>query len=321
MTRLRFVVVVLAFLALLAGLATPAAAAGIPDIEVEAPQLVTVVDGRTTTVTVTVVNHSRTEVTGLVLHFGESTTSQVGGLAAGRSRTFRFPLSPTAALVATFEVAVTGAASDSTPVTVVRAAAGTDLAIAGIDDVTVDHGNYANVPITIRNNGTSTISNLAVVLVAEQGLQPMAGYTNCEFDRTDDFSYTAVTCRIDQAIAPGETLALPATTNPLLVKVAQDAAGPYEYAVSAAVVGVGDAAAAAESGPRLTLQPAKTPADRGGSVASFGITVSTAPAEVTVDDDTTTTGSSSTHLGSTGWFALFLSGALVFLIARRRRLA
>ncbi|GIM90631.1 hypothetical protein Ato02nite_024240 [Paractinoplanes toevensis] len=336
------------FAALLAGLAAPAAAAadtGIPNITVEVPQQVTAVAGRITTVTATVVNHGRTAAADLVLHSADTgalaTTCgdegcPVGDLAAGASRKYTISFTPAAAtgvedIASTFEVSVsgtTGAVLDSAPVTVARTTAGTDLALAGIDDVAVDRGNYTNVPITVRNSGTRMVSHLALVLVAEQALQPVAGYANCEFDRTDDFSYTTVTCLIDQTLGPGQTLSLPATTNPLLVKVAPDAGGPDEYAVSAAVVGVGDTAAgvaAAEPGPRLTLRAAAAPDDLAGDVTSFRIDVSASTAGVSAADpaadDDTTVGSTDRLPSPTGWLAAFIAGALVVLIARRRRTA
>ncbi|WP_203821693.1 hypothetical protein [Paractinoplanes ferrugineus] len=109
-------------------------------------------------------------------------------------------------------------------------------------------------------------------MTTEQGLEPVAGYTNCTVDRTDPEATTA-TCVIDQELRPGAAATISTTTNPLLVKVQEDAGGPHVYAVAVTAVGVPDGQATTTPGPKLALRPV-APIPRGpGGAARFGVTV------------------------------------------------
>jgi len=239
--------------------------------------------------------------------------------------------------------AATGADLPGVSVVAPELAAGTELEVAGIDDVTVDRGNYTVVPITVRNDSAATVHHVAVVVVAERGVEPAADYANCAYDREDDFTFTAVTCLVDRELAPGGTAAVPAAVNPMLLKVTRDAGGPHTYAVSVTAVGVSDAQAAAlaaksgkpamsgestsgqsasgqsASGPRLTMSAAAAPGEAGGSVAAFGVTVGAGPGEAVA---AATAGETAGGSGrSSGWLALPVAGVVTLLAVRRRRIA
>ncbi|MEU4237306.1 CARDB domain-containing protein [Actinoplanes sp. NPDC026619] len=306
--------------------ATPAWAAA-PQVAIAAPQVVTALEGHTQAVTATVTNTGTSTAKDLVVSFSGVSAglrlradSDVPDLAPGESRKYQFSVTPAAATTAagvasSFKITV---GTDTAEVTVVRAA-GTELAVAGLDEVSVDHGNYANVGVTFRNISKGTYRHPAVVLVTEAGIAPVAGYANCEYDRTD-VDFTTVTCLADQELAPGATLSTPASTNPLMLEVPEHAAGPHTYAASVAVVDLSDAVAASlatNSGPRMAMTATATAAHAGsGNVTTFGVKVGAPPAGSAAIAAPRATG-----IG-TGWVAL--GGAVLIgagALSRRRRVA
>jgi hypothetical protein len=155
-------------------------------------------------------------------------------------------------------------------------AAPTSLQVAGVTTVAVDRGNYAVVPVTVRNSSRVTVSHIRVTLAAAEGLEPVAGYTNCT---TNHDNNTAV-CVVDQELAPGATATVSTARNPLMLKVQEDAGGPFTYAATVTAAAVPDSASSG-TGPTLSLEPTSAKADNYHAEAKFGITVSSSSPELT----------------------------------------
>lgn len=289
-------------LAALTGLATPATAAPADTVAflgLTVPQQVTVIEGHTKSVTATISNVGDGTAKGVVLKFTKvdpsvglalpagcdtATGCAVGELKPGTTRKLTFKLSPSAPtgadLTSFLGLEVTGAegvVGNSTTVAVVRAKGGVDLEVADIDDMKLNRGQTANVPITVRNAGSATVDAISVVLIGEDGIETLSKYRNCEADIEDGMH--AVACLFEGSFPAGAEFTVPAAT-PLQVKLAPDAGGPYTYNAAVVAVGVNKALAASladKSGPKLTLKAA-------GEGDSGDYT--DAPEDLNVDDNT-----------------------------------
>jgi LPXTG-motif cell wall-anchored protein len=266
----------------LTGLATPAhAETGVPLVGLDVPEQVAVIEGHTKSITATVFNEGSGTAKGVVLTFGttqnpvdpsvglvlpagcDAHACTVGDLAPGAKKRYTFTLTLTAAaeLTSTFDITVGGAdgALDlDTPLTVVRAKGGVDIALAPIDDMKLDRGQSANVPILVRNDGSEEVSGVGVFMIVQSGLQALSAYRNCQADSEAEIGI--VVCLFDQKLPAGSTFTVPSET-PIKVKVAADAGGPYNYGAVALAVGVTEedlSSLAAKSGPTLRLQSVKS---------------------------------------------------------------
>ncbi|GAA2618085.1 COG1361 family protein [Paractinoplanes durhamensis] len=299
-------------LAALTGLATPAAAA--PDDEpafvaLVVPEQVTVIEGKTKSVTATVINASDVTAKGVALTFTKIDASvavtlpagcdlptgcAVGELKPGASRKYTFKVTPNVAtsadLTSSLSLKVTGAdgvAGDEAQVAIVRAKGGVDLEVADIADMKLNRGQTADVPITVRNAGSETVDAIGVVLFGEDGLVALTEYRNCE-DQSED-GLNAVVCVFEQNFPAGAEFTVPSAT-PLQIKVAADAGGPYTYTAAVVAVGINKVVAdslAAKSGPTLKLQSieddytdAPDDLNEDDNVAAFGITLGKSAADL-----------------------------------------
>jgi LPXTG-motif cell wall-anchored protein len=264
------------------GLAAPARAdTGTPEVAVEVPEQVTVIEGHTKSVTATVANVGTGTAKDVVLTFGstrhpvdpsvgltlpagcDAHACTVGDLAPGAKKRYTFTLTPASGsdLTSTFDITVGGAGGAvdfDAPLSVVRAKAGVDIEVAPIDDMKLGRGQSADVPVVVHNAGSEDVSGIGVFLLVQSGLQALGAYRNCEVDSDADLGM--VVCLFDQKLPAGSTFTVPSAT-PIKVKVASDAGGPYAYNAAVIAVGVtaGDlSSAAAKSGPTLRLQSVKS---------------------------------------------------------------
>jgi LPXTG-motif cell wall-anchored protein len=274
----------------LAGTSAPASAGpspSVPLVGVLVPEQVTVVDGHASPVTVAVVNGGTATAQGVVLQFGSAVRPvdagaglalpagcdaqgcHVGDLEPGATRKYTVTLTPAAAtwLTSTFDVTVGGAGGVlgyQAPVTVVRARG--DLALTGIDDLTLNRGRSAAVPVRVRNAGTTPVDGFALIAVTEPGLQARADQGDCTP------AGTVVTCRFARRLPAGAT-----TTLPVRVSVAADAGGPHRYSISMAAVGV----TGASGQSRTAAGPGRSGGPAGADAAAgFGVRVGSSPANV-----------------------------------------
>ncbi|MDG4785869.1 hypothetical protein O7626_08000 [Micromonospora sp. WMMD1102] len=99
-----------------------------------------------------------------------------------------------------------------------------DLFVAAIDEFELAAGKTAELPVAIRNEGSATVSSVSIGVQVFAPLETPDPYGNCEYFAPN----RTLICRVDQPLAPGETLVVDPAT-PLLVKVAANAPGPYTY--------------------------------------------------------------------------------------------
>lgn len=218
---------------------------------------VTVINGKTKSVTIEYVNVGDADAHDVVVGFDTGTrkldpsfgftapvgcaggTCVIGAIPAGGkvSRTFSFtPTAPSAPSIVdklALTVSNDGGPTDSDELTIVRAAGGVDIEVNKIDDLKLAPGKTADVPVVIRNAGTDTVDAISVALIGDEYLSYPERYRNCESDEG------ALVCVFEQKLAPGEVFTLSAET-PLRVKVAADAPGPASYVSAVAAVGVTD---------------------------------------------------------------------------------
>jgi LPXTG-motif cell wall-anchored protein len=252
-----------------------------PVVAVVVPEQVAVIEGHTKTVTATLVNAGKVAAKDVVLTFGSTENPvdpgvglglpagcdkgncAVGDLAAGARKKFTFTLAPTAGsdLTSTFDVNVGGAGGlvgIGSPLTVVRAKGGVDIEVAGIDDMKLDRGQSKEVPIVVHNAGTEEVSGIAVSLFAQEGLEALGAFRNC--DDASEAGIGLITCFFEQKLPAGSTFTMPSAT-PLKVRVAADAGGPFDYQAAVIAVGVTKDdldSLARKPGPTLRLESLKT---------------------------------------------------------------
>jgi hypothetical protein len=280
-----------------------------PLVVVSAPEQVTVIQGTTKTVTLDVANLGTADAEDLVVTFGSAelpvaknlglvppagctaAACTIGHLAAGAKRAYRFTLTPAASttdLGSTFAIVPSyrGDAYDfDTEVTVLRAKGGVDLEISRVPDLKLAPGRSATVPVMVRNTGTKDVDGVAVALGAYTGLETLTKYRNCKVEDDEDLS--GLICVFDQKLAAGGTCTV-AAADALQIRVAPNAAGPFEYPAFVAAVGLDAnfttpyaAKLATASGPTLRLEPAPKALAAGepddinldDNVADFTVTV------------------------------------------------
>ena len=287
----------------------------IPLVVVSAPEQVTVIQGTTKTVTLDVANLGTGDAEDVVVTFGSAklpvakdlgftapagctaTACTIGHLAAGAKRAYRFTLHPaasTSSLGSTFAI-VPGYRNDTfafdTEVTVLRAKDGVDLEIDRVPDLKLAPGQSATVPVMVRNTGSKDVDGVAVALGGFSGLTPLTKYRNCKVEDDEDIS--GLVCVFDQKLAAGGTFTV-ADADALKIRVAPDAAGPFDYPAYVAAVGLDEnftnpyeSKLAAASGPTLRLQPAPKALDAGepddinldDNAAEFTVSVPTTAAD------------------------------------------
>ena len=247
----------------LTGPAIPAQAADEPElayIGILSPETVTVINGQSKTVKFDLYNLGAA-AKNVVLTFGsaakpisadlgftapagcERNACAIGDLKAGERRSVKFTLKPAASGTAdpagrlTLTTSISGRLSDETSITVVRTdKGGVDLEVGDLADLKLGPGKSATVPVTVRNSGNKDVKALGLVFVGLSQVTPELNYRNCE----RDVEIGGLICVFNETLAGGGTFALPPDT-PLRVAVSKDAAGPYDYPVFVAAVGLTDA--------------------------------------------------------------------------------
>ncbi|MDI6100639.1 hypothetical protein QLQ12_18690 [Actinoplanes sp. NEAU-A12] len=282
----------------LTGLALPARAAD--DLELAyvgilGPETVTVVNGQSKTVRFDLYNLGAA-AEDVVLTFGsaarpisadlgftapagcEQNTCAIGDLKAGERRSVKFTLKPAAAGAAdpagnlALSTSVGGRASDETSITVVRTdKGGADLEVADLADLKLGPGESADVPVAIHNSGSKDVKALGLLVMAPLGVTPVLNYSNCEPDR----ELGGFVCVFNETLAAGGSFALPEAT-PLRVTVPMGTAGPYDYPVYVAAIGLAD---------RYVFDFAKRTAGAAGRELELETVASVSAAEPEVADD------------------------------------
>ncbi|MFC4063867.1 hypothetical protein [Actinoplanes subglobosus] len=245
-----------------AGLALPAQAAeGTGDfayVGIFSPETVTVINGQSKTVKFDVYNLGTSAVEDVKLTFGSAAkpisadlgftapagcvanVCDIGDLKAGQRRSVKFTLKPTTAGAATpartiaLASSIGGKPSDETSIAVVRTdKGGVDLEVDDIADLSLKPGGSAEVPLGIRNSGNKDVTALGLVVLAPLGVKPALDYSNCE----QDAEIGGFVCVFNDTLAAGSAFTLPENT-PLRVSVPADIAGPFDYPVFVAAVGL-----------------------------------------------------------------------------------
>ncbi|XVV13012.1 LPXTG cell wall anchor domain-containing protein [Actinoplanes sp. CA-131856] len=253
----------------LGGLAAPAQAApsdGEPFVDFYLPEQVSVIQGKTKTFNAELFNAGQGDAKGVVMTFSDvdpslgltlpagcDATSCKVDLKAGKRANLAITLKPTGdKLVSHFTATVEGYSTD---VTVVRSTGGVDLEVDPIDDLKINRGQSADVPVVVRNSGSETVDSIGLAVVAEDGLEVLTKYSNC-LTEVEGEKIPGVLCFFQQEFAPDTTFTLPAAT-PVKVKLRADAGGPYTYSAAVSAIGVKDSVAdalAARTGPVLKLE-------------------------------------------------------------------
>ncbi|MBO3740847.1 hypothetical protein [Actinoplanes flavus] len=244
------------------GLALPAQAADeveVPYIGIFSPETVTVINGQSKTVKFDLYNLSGVSAKDVVLTFGsaakpispdlgftapagcDATSCAIGDLAPNQRRSVKFTIKPAAGAGAadpakTIALSTTVGAqpSDETSITVVRTdKGGVDLEVEDVADLKLAHGKSADVPVLVRNTGNKDVAALGLLVMAPYGVTPVLDYRNCERDA----DVGGFLCVFNEPLAGGGAFTLPKNT-PLRVKVPSDAAGPFDYPVYIAAVGL-----------------------------------------------------------------------------------
>ncbi|WP_326551624.1 hypothetical protein [Micromonospora sp. NBC_01813] len=112
---------------------------------------------------------------------------------------------------------------------------GVDLVVDEIDDITLEPGQSASVPVQAANVGTVAAAGVQVVLSVGLDLELPDQYDNCQYNP----DFLELTCQILGEVGPGEVFALHEDT-PLRVKVAPNAPGPARQIVTVAVTPLGE---------------------------------------------------------------------------------
>ncbi|MEU8821487.1 LPXTG cell wall anchor domain-containing protein [Actinoplanes sp. NPDC048796] len=255
--------------AALGGLAAPAQAAPSDDesfVDLYLPEQVSVIQGKTKTIKAELYNAGRGDAKGTVISFtdvdpslgltlpaGCDATSCKIDLKAGKRGSLAITLKPTGDKLVSHFTASTGGFSST--VTVVRSTGGVDLEVDPIDDLKLNRGQAADVPIVVRNAGSETVDAIGLTLVAQPGLEALTSYRNCVTE-VEGEKIPGVLCFFQQKFTPGTTFTVPSAT-PVKIKLRTDAGGPYTYSAAVSAVGVkGSVAGAltAGTGPVLTLE-------------------------------------------------------------------
>lgn len=242
------------------GLALPARAAdGLGDLAyvgIISPETVTVINGQAKTVKFDLYNLGTVKVEDVKLNFGSAAkpisadlgftapagcvanVCDIGDLKPGQRRSVKFTVRPTTAGAAARTIALAtsigGKSSDETSITVVRTdKGGVDLEVDDIADLKLKPGGSAEVPLAIRNSGNKDVTALGLVVMAPLGVEPELDYRNCEREA----EIGGFVCVFNDTLAAGAAFTLPENT-PLRVKVPADTAGPFDYPVFVAAVGL-----------------------------------------------------------------------------------
>ncbi|MEU8655470.1 hypothetical protein [Actinoplanes philippinensis] len=246
------------------------------------PETVTVINGRSKTVKFDLYNLGDGVARDVRLTFGSeaepisadlgftapsgcrANICDIGDLQPGQRRSVKFTLKPAAAGAAdpagtiALATSIGGATSDRSSITVLRTdKGGVDLEIADIADMTLSPGGSADVPVAVRNSGDKDVSALGLVVAAPLGVRTALNYRNCE----QDAEIGGFVCVFNDTLAAGGVFTLPEGT-PLRVSVPKGTAGPYDYPVFVAAVGLTDKfvfdfakRTAGATGEELTLEP------------------------------------------------------------------
>ncbi|MFD1370949.1 COG1361 family protein [Actinoplanes sichuanensis] len=262
--RTRFALAGAASALVVGGLALPAQAAdGLGDfayVGILSPETVTVINGQSKTVKFDLYNLGTSAVEDVRLTFGSAAkpisadlgftapagcvanVCDIGDLKAGQRRSVRFTLKPTAAGAAdpartiALATSIGGKASDETSITVVRTdKGGVDLEVDDIADLKLKPGASADVPVAIRNSGNKDVTALGLLVFAPLGVTPALDYSNCERDA----EIGGFVCVFNDTLAAGGVFTLP-QNSPLRVTVPKGTAGPFDYPVLVAAVGLTD---------------------------------------------------------------------------------
>jgi hypothetical protein len=226
-------------------------------IGILSPETVTVINGQVKTVKFDLFNLSDVAAENVVLTFGSATkpisadlgftapegcaenTCTIGAFKPGQRRSVKFTVKPTAldpVKSITLSTSVDGRLSDETSIAVVGTSkAGVDIEVDDIADLTMKPGDTAEVPVKIRNSGNKDVVALGLVVAALDGVTPALNYSNCEKDP----DLGGFVCVFNDTLAAGGVFTLPEST-PLRIKAAAGAAGPYDYPVIVAAVGLTD---------------------------------------------------------------------------------
>ncbi|MEU4622416.1 hypothetical protein AB0G04_20920 [Actinoplanes sp. NPDC023801] len=268
------------------GLALPAQAepelGGFAYIGILSPETVTVINGQSKTVKFDLYNLSEVAAEDVVLNFGSTSepisedlgfvapagctgnACVIGDFKPGQRRSVKFTVKPAASGAAdpassiTLTTSIGGQLSDETSITVVRTdKGGADIEVDDIADLKLSPGGSAEVPVTVRNSGNKDVTALGLVVAAPVGVTPALNYSNCEKD-TDLGGFV---CVFNDTLAAGGIFTLP-DNMPLRIKVPAGAAGPYDYPVLVAAIGLTEKyvfdfakRTAGASGRELTLEP------------------------------------------------------------------
>ncbi|MCO8277450.1 LPXTG cell wall anchor domain-containing protein [Actinoplanes sp. TRM 88003] len=260
--RLRPIALPAAIAALaLGGLAAPAQAAPVDDEEqfvgVLIPEQIAVIDGKTKTVRADVLNIGPEAVKDVVVSFTnvdpavkltlpagcDATSCQIDELKANGKKTLSITVAVTSdKLVSGFDVTI---GAYTTEVSVVRSEGGVDLELEPIDDLKLERGQSAALPITVRNTGSEPVDSVGLLVLGEEGLTAYGDYRNCLSleEVEEDLALPGVLCKFDEEFTPGSTFQVPAD-SPIKVGLDKDAGGPYTYVGAVLAVGVNDADAA-----------------------------------------------------------------------------
>jgi hypothetical protein len=112
---------------------------------------------------------------------------------------------------------------------------GVDLVVGEIDDMTLEPGQSATVPVRAGNAGTVKAAGVEVILAFAYNLELPDLYDNCDYNA----DFHELTCWILDEVAPGEVFTI-AKETPLRVKVEDEAPGPDRNPVWVRVMPLGD---------------------------------------------------------------------------------
>ncbi len=236
-----------------------------PMVELVVPDRVVAIDGRSKTIDFDVENFGDETASGLVLTFGNAARPmpasvgltppagctvagcELGDLKAGQRKTLSVTFKPTTDLPtfgATFELGLRDATrtwEHGAELTVARTGSGVDLELAAIENLELDPGGSAGVPIAFTNSGNKAPAGYGLVLIGDPFIDFPMNYSNCfpiDEEAEEDSVYSSgVACAFAEPIEPGETVTLAGKT-PVKVHVAAEAPGPDDYFAGAYVVGL-----------------------------------------------------------------------------------
>ncbi|MEV4637944.1 hypothetical protein AB0J80_11375 [Actinoplanes sp. NPDC049548] len=249
------------------------------EVEVFVPDRIVTLDGKAKTVEFQVFNVGGVPAEGVRVEFTDDDGSpipasvgftapegcapdgcDVGELAVGARKSYKFQVRPTADLPELGETVTVSARDGSgesvslAHVSVLRAEAGVDLEVGTIEDMKVAPGKSATVPVVVRNAGNRPVEGLAVILAGAPFLSFASTYSNCV--KVDELF--GVACVFEQTLGADEVFTLSAAT-PMRVKVAANAPGPGEYFAGAIATGLDEDSDLALLAARERASTAKAP--------------------------------------------------------------